>query len=245
VGSIGCRDISRAEVGVATSNGKSYYIITTLLKLSRIRYVDVLLDTDKKIEPLVEESVVSSLGEISRLKLIITTRKERLQILANEVICIEDLGEDIGLARQRILSILHPLKESDRFIIGIDPGQRTGIAAFMNHIEVDSEVLGSIDETVARTISLLDNAPQVKRIVKIGSGMPILAEMIAFRLDAIYGKRDEVRIQLVDERGTSSLYARGKSRSGTRDQRSAKLIAFREGRDYMRGISMIREARAL
>jgi hypothetical protein len=244
VGSIGVRSLSRAEVGVATSSGKSYYAITSLLKRARIPYVDVLLGADEgKSENRIKNSLLLSHYEISPLKLVITTRKERLQVLANEVLCIEELGEDLGIARQKILSILHPLKESDRFVVGIDPGQRTGIAAFMNHIEVDSDVLVSIDDTVSRTKRLLDNAPKMKRIVKIGSGMPLLAEKIASSLGSLYTDRDQIRIQLVDERGTSSLYANGKSQFRTRDQRSAKLIAFREGRDYVSSDSFIREAR--
>ncbi|MDH2899605.1 MAG: hypothetical protein PXY39_01405 [archaeon] len=240
MGSIGVRSLSRAEVGVATSSGKSYYVITSLLKHARIPYVDVLfggedsLTTDINNAPFLVADY-----ESGRLKLIITTRKERLQVLANTVICIEDLGEDWIIAKQKLLSILHPLKESDRFVVGIDPGQRTGIAAFMNHIEVDSDVLGSIDDTVIRAKRLLDNAPKMKKIVKIGSGMPALAERIAFSLDSIY-ERDQIRIQLVDERGTSSLYASGKSQFETRDQRSAKLIAFREGRDYVPNASIMR-----
>ena len=239
MGSIGVRSISRAEVGVATSSGKSYYMITSLLKHARIPYVDILLGGEDSSTINLKASALVADYELRRLKLIITTRKERLQVLANAVICIEDLGEDWSIAKQKLLSILHPLKESDRFVVGIDPGQRTGIAAFMNHIEVDSDVLGSIDDTVVRAKRLLDNAPKMRKIVKIGSGMPALAEKIAFSLDSLY-KRDQIRIQLVDERGTSSLYACGKSRFGTRDQRSAKLIAFREGRDYVPSASIIR-----
>jgi hypothetical protein len=231
VGSIGVRSLSRAEVGIATSSGKSYYLISSLLKCARIPYVDVILGEDGRNDGFIKTSSLASDYESGRLKLIITTRKERLQVLANQVVCIEDLGEDWGIAKQKLLSILHPLKESDRFVVGIDPGERTGIAAFMNHIEVYSDVLGTIDDTIIRAKRLLDNAPKMRRIVKIGFGMPLLAEKIAFGLDSFY-KSDQIRIQLVDERGTSSLYASGKSGLGTRDQRSAKLIAFREGRDY-------------
>jgi hypothetical protein len=232
VGSIGGRSFSRAEIGVATSSGRSYYAIASLLKRARIPFVDVPLGVSKISSQDFAKAPSFPLGSVSsRLKLIITTRKERLQVLADEVVCIEDLGEDYGTARQRLLSVLHPQKQTDRFVVGIDPGQRTGIAAFMNHIEIESDVLGSIDDTILRTKRLLDNASGMKRIVKIGSGIPQLAERIASDLDSSY-KNNPIRIQLVDERGTSSLYANGKGRSGTRDQRSARLIAFREGRDY-------------
>ncbi len=239
MGSIGVRSLPQVEVGVATSNGRSYYKISSLLKRSHIPYIDVILHREDSMPSGTIRSAIIDNFESNKLKLIITTRKERLQIVGNQVVCIEDLGDDAGLAKQRLLSLLHPLKESDHFVVGIDPGERTGIVAFMNHIEVESDVLGSIEDTVGRARRLLDNAPNVKRVVKIGSGMPLLAERIAHNLGCHY-ERGQIRIQLVDERGTSSLYASGRGQSETRDQRSAKLIAFREGRDYVPAFSVLR-----
>jgi hypothetical protein len=232
VGSIGVLSPSNVEVGVATENGRSYFAITSLLRRARIPYVDVLL-RDYTHSASTRSSIFLSHYSSKRLKLIITTRKERLQIVGNQIICIEDLGDDLGLAKQKLLSILHQFKETDRFVIGIDPGERNGLAAFMNHVEIDTAVLGSLDETVSRTCRLLDNAPRMRKFVKIGSGIPQLAEVIACKIASKYGP-GEIRIQLVDERGTSSLYQNGKTSYGTRDQRSAKLIAFREGQDYLR-----------
>jgi hypothetical protein len=226
-------------VGVATSNGRSYYAITSLLKRSHIPYVDVIPNV-LNLKILERESVPLN-GQFSKkLKLIITTRKERLEVIGSQVVCIEDLGEDFGLGKQRLLALLYPLKATDRFVVGIDPGERTGIAAFMNHIEIDSDVSGSIEDTIMRAKRLLDNAPKIQKIVKIGCGMPRLAEKIASSLDDLCRSNGDVRIQLVDERGTSSLYASGKSRGKTRDQHSAKLIAFRDGRDYFPIVSLIR-----
>lgn len=231
--SIGVRSLTKAEVGVATESGRSYYFITSVLRRARIPYVDVLFHDP--IRRNLTRASVSIDDEISKkLKLIITTRRERLQIVGSDVICIEDLGDDINLAKQRLLAILHPLKSTDKFVVGIDPGERTGIVAFMNQVEVDSAVVISIEDAILQARRLLDNAPKMSRIVKIGSGMPSLAEKIALGLHSFYRGQEQIRIQLVDERGTSSLYARGKTHWGTRDQRSARLIAFREGRDYMR-----------
>jgi hypothetical protein len=239
VGSIGVRSLTLAEVGVATESGRHYYAITSLLKRARIPYVDLLFHDYHPIARRFAGTRRSAYiydDQSKKLKLVITTRRERLQIPGSGVICIEDLGDDIDIAKQKLLAILHPLKESDKFIVGVDPGERTGIAAFMNHVEVNSAVVISIEDAIAQVRRLLDNAPRVSRIVKIGAGMPLLAEKIAFGLDSFYGQDQQIKIQLVDERGTSSLYARGKAHWGTRDQRSAKLIAFREGRDYIPGL---------
>ena len=228
---IGARSTVRAEVGVATENGKSYYNITSFLNRIHIPYVDIILDEISYPKPNRPSASIADYVA-KELKLIITTRKERLQVSGKNVVCIEDLGEDIGVAKEKLLSLLYPSKETDWFVVGIDPGERTGMAAFMNQLEVESTVLGSVEDTVLRVAKLIDNAPRIRKVVKIGSGMPMLAEQIARRLDSQY--RQKLHIQLVDERGTSTLNSRGHGRIGTRDQRAAKLIAFREGKDYLR-----------
>jgi hypothetical protein len=236
VGGIGVHFLTHAEVGVATESGRSYYAIISILKRAHIPFIDILFNDHSigSISISTRRSAFISDESLKKLRVVITTRRERLQIPGPDVICIEDLGDDLDLAKQKLLAILHPVKDSDKFVVGIDPGQRTGIVAFMNHVEVNSAVVVSIEDAISQVRRLLDNAPKVSRIVKIGAGMPVLAEKIALSLDSFYGEKERVRIQLVDERGTSSLYARGKTLRGTRDQRSAKLIAFREGRDYVR-----------
>jgi hypothetical protein len=231
VGSIGEIFDSGPEVGVSTSNGKAYFQIISLLKRLGFPFVDVLpspqppmrYDGLSNVAPYLERNI----------KVIITTRRERLQFYGSAIICIEDLGDDVGIARAKILSFLYPAKPYDWFIIGIDPGKRTGVAAFINHREVESSVVQSLDETILRVCALIDNTPDIQKVVKIGSGNIHLAEKIALILDSRY--HDEIRIQLVNESGTSSLSRkRGKSpMTGTRDQRAAKLIAFRDGQDFI------------
>ena len=222
--SIGARPGTRAEVGVATEDGRSYFRITSLLKRIHVPYVDIILSNP--VAGILHATDQGSKG----LKLIITTRKERLRVSGTNVACIEDLGDDVGIAKERIFSALYPLKDSDWFVVGIDPGERTGLVAYMNHVEVESSVLVSLEDTVSRVAKLIDNAPELRKVVKIGAGMPTLAREIAMRLDSRY--RKQLKIQLVDERGTSALTSRKSEPAGTRDQRAAKLIAFREGRDY-------------
>jgi RNase H-fold protein (predicted Holliday junction resolvase) len=230
VGSIGAVEGPRPEVGVATESGRSYYEITSLLRQSRVPYVDVLTD-DFTFPETGSTSPRKSTRNYNSLKLIITTRKESLRFESDRVMCIEDLGKDIGLAKEKLIPILSPKKESDTLVIGIDPGKRIGLAAFMNQLEIESKVLGSVDEVVRRVSELFDNAPDVEKTVKVGFGIPLLANEIASRLRKKYDPR-VARIMLVDERGTSSLSYRKKPYPETRDQRAAKLIAFRDGSDF-------------
>jgi hypothetical protein len=231
VGSIGI-SLVKPEVGVATSDGKAYYRISSLLKKANLRYVDIVLAQQSLLGT--GESVAETGGYLNPSRVVITTRKERLQLLGPNVICIEDLGDDVGLVREKLLTMIYPPKPSDWFIVGIDPGERTGIAAFINHREVESVVLQSFEKTIDRVCALLDNAPEIQKIVKVGSGNLDLALRIAQRLGARY--KNGIKIQLVDERGTSALTRKNRTKSGTRDQRAAKIISFREGVEYSRNL---------
>lgn len=235
MGSIGENPGYRPEIGVSTSNGRAYYTITKLLKRVGLPYVDIVIENDR----LKVDNYGQANGQLyidSNVKVIITTRRERLRFFDSNVLCVEDIGEDVGIAREKIFPFIYPTKPTDWFIVGIDPGKRTGVAAFMNRREVESSVVQSFEATIARVCSLIDNAPpSVRKVVKIGAGNEVLARRIAHVIESRY--HDKVRIQLVNESGTSSLtrkHGRLPFRSfETRDQRAAKMIAFRDGRDYL------------
>jgi hypothetical protein len=233
VGRIGEISDFRPEVGISTSNGRAYYDITALLKRAGLRYVDIIAGNSPMVSTADHGTQLFYDGNV---KVVITTRRERVQFFDSNVLCIEDLGDDVGIAREKIFPYLYPAKPTDWFIIGIDPGKRTGIAAFMNHRQVESSVIQSMEGTIARVFALIDNAPPVRKIVKIGSGNAVLAKKIAQLLHSRY--HSAVRIQLVNESGTSALsHKRGRLTFGrleTRDQRAARMIAFREGQDYLR-----------
>jgi len=228
VGCIVGYQIPSSEVGVATSSGRAYYRISALMKRIGIPFSDILLN-QQSIVQFGESTTQTSILE-RNLKLIITTRKERLLLRGNNIVCIEDLGDDAGLAKEKLFSILYPPKPDDWFVVGIDPGERTGIAAFINHREIETSVLPTFEATLARVSELIDNAPDIRKIVKIGRGNLCLAKTIARIIEARY--KDCVKINLVNENGTSVLRRRGNFGRGTKDQRAARSIAFRDGQDY-------------
>jgi len=229
VGCIVGYQIPSPEVGVATSSGRAYYRISTLMKRIGISFSDILLNQQSLVQ--FGESTAQTTSILDRnLKLIITTRKERLLLRGNNIVCIEDLGDDAGLAKEKLFSILYPPKPDDWFVVGIDPGERTGIAAFINQREIETLVLPTFEATLARVSELIDNAPDIRKIVKIGRGNLYLAKTIARIIEARY--KDCVKINLVNENGTSVLKRRGNFGRGTKDQRAARSIAFRDGQDY-------------
>jgi hypothetical protein len=229
VGSLVGYFVPSAEVGVATSSGRAYYRISSLLKRMGLPYSDIIMAEQP---PLQKDNRAAQRENLlyQNCSIIITTRKERLRLPPGNVVCVEDLGEDAGLAKEKLFSLLYPPRPSDCFVIGIDPGERTGIAAFINQREIESSVSTNLDAALARVSALIDNAPGVKKIVKVGSGNMTLAKSIARNLESKYKER--IKISLVNESGTSILKRKSRVARGTRDQRAARLIAFREGQDY-------------
>ncbi len=229
MGSIGEITIPRPEIAVVTSNGRAYYRIVLLLKKIGVPFKDLIISPQLSILSKHSGNVEDYLNQPR--KVIITTRRERIELCGNNVLCIEDLGDDVGVAKEKLLANLYPSKSSDCLVIGIDPGQRTGIVAFINHREIESTVLPTMEMTVERIKDLIDNAPRIRKIVKIGLGNKDLANRIASLLEARFG--NTVSIQLVDESGTTSSGRRGNANGETKDQRAARLIAFRDGHNFI------------
>ena len=228
MGSIGEITIPRPEIAVVTSNGRAYYRIVLLMKKIGMPFKDLIIAPQLSTMSRHSGNVEDYLNQSRRV--IITTRRERIELCGNNVLCIEDLGDDVGVAKEKLLANLYPSKSSDCLVIGIDPGQRTGIAAYMNQREIESTVLPTIENTVERNEALIDNAPRITKIVKIGLGNKNLANKIASLLEARY--RNAVSIQMVDESGTTSSGRRGNTNGESKDQRAARLIAFRDGHNF-------------
>ena len=228
MGSIGEITIPRPEIAVVTSNGRAYYRIVLLMKKIGMPFKELIIAPQLSTMSRHSGNVEDYLNQSRRV--IITTRRERIELCGNNVLCIEDLGDDVGVAKEKLLANLYPSKSSDCLVIGIDPGQRTGIAAYMNHREIESTVLPTIENTVERIEALIDNAPRIRKIVKIGLGNKNLANKIASLLEARY--RNAVSIQMVDESGTTSSGRRGNTNGESKDQRAARLIAFRDGHNF-------------
>jgi hypothetical protein len=217
--------VPSAEVGVATSSGRAYYRISSILKRIGVPYDDIILG-----DPSLDGTPENISQNFYDHKVVITTRKERLRLPDRNVVCVEDLDDDVAIAKEKLFSVLYPPRPGDWFVVGIDPGERTGIAAFINHREIESSVATNLEATLSRVSTLLDNAPRVRKIVKIGSGNLVLAKSIAENLESKY--KNAIKISLVNESGTSVLKRKSHFKRGTRDQRAARLIAFRDGQSY-------------
>jgi hypothetical protein len=164
------------------------------------------------------------------VKVIITSKKEKSYFASRsttKVLCIEDLDSDAGVVRERIFSEVFG-NGNDSLVIGIDPGERTGVAVFFDNHEIDTEVFASVQETVYRVGRLIRASDAARKIVRVGNGIPRLATEICGALRRAFGS--EVIIELVDEHGTSSTLRTHQNKRAVRDKLSARIIAFRKGK---------------
>lgn len=200
------------EIAIATLDGKAYYTFTRILKSLGISFASLVP------------------GEKTRFntKLILTTRREKPEIDSNNILCVEELDHDLSIAKEKILNVSY-LTEKEQLAIGVDPGKRIGLVAYYKNKRIESLVLSSIGETVNRISALVKNASGAK-IIRIGEGSPLLSSQLASILKSELG--EQIVVELVDERGTSTLTNSNPEIDGTRDEKSASLIATRQGRKY-------------
>ncbi|MEM3383149.1 MAG: hypothetical protein QXL52_03165 [Nitrososphaerales archaeon] len=200
------------EIAVTTLDGRAYYKITSILKEMGLKFDNVMLG--QTFSP--------------SIKLVITTEKERNLINHEKVLSLEELSKDPYLAKEKIIDNLYEYGD-ESIIVGIDPGKRTGIAVYYKQKELMGDISNSMDEVITKVVRLISSSHVKKKIVRIGNGKPEMAEKIAKELSK---RLRDIIIELVDERGTSSLSKIKSSKKVVRDQRSAMMIALRQGKRY-------------
>ncbi|HEY1211662.1 MAG TPA: hypothetical protein VGE82_01835 [Nitrososphaera sp.] len=210
-------ELLHRKVAVATVRGRPYYNITCALKLMELQF-DSLLP---------EETAVSN------AKVIITTQDEAGIVSTKGVIMIDtELEKYPAITKAKILrSIMGERVIDDQLTIGIDPGSRIGISALYLHHEIASAVVeSSPQDAINQVAAMLGGIESSKKVVKIGDGNITMANQIARMLKIKF--KDGIRIEIVDEHGTSLPQNTEANKRGARDRSSARTIAFRSGRSF-------------
>jgi len=200
--------LSNPLIAIVTVDGRAYYALSNILKALNFPYASLL--PNQKLS--------------SNIELVVTTSKEKNKICWPNILCIEDLHSDLVISKVKILKILYP--ETNNLIIGIDPGKRIGLVCYFGHKKIESKVLNLIDE-VAQLIIKWIKFVNVNIVIRIGDGTPHLSLKLFNLLTS--DLNNNVIIELVDEYGTSHLNKHYNT-EGTRDERAASLIAFKQGK---------------
>ena len=138
----------------------------------------------------------------------------------------EIIGKDLAVIKGLMIQKLESGLEKNELIIGIDPGQRTGLSVFYYGQEIERSIYTSVDLLVSHVANILAELKATKKIVKIGNGNMSLAKKITSTLNLRYCS--DFELEFVDERKTS-LKIKNYNQRGKRDMMSAKYITQREG----------------
>ena len=203
-------DIPR--IAVATVDAKAYYALSSLLNEMNLSF----------------ESVSPYEDINSIVQLIFTTHKEKKLIKSRKVLCFEDISGIQTIAKEMIFSRLFSSGE-DMLLIGIDPGDRTGIILFYRGIEILNEVTLSLDKTLSTLTNIIKNSQTKQKVVRIGDGDLKKTNYIAGRLFEEF--KELIDIEIVNEKGTSKMTNHIRFK-GPKDLRSARIISLRRGKRY-------------
>ncbi len=116
--------------------------------------------------------------------------------------------------------------EEEELVIGVDPGQRTGLSIFYYGREIESSFHSSVEDLVMHIIRILSGLRAKRKIVKIGDGNMTIAKQIGNVLNLKFCSSFE--LEFVDERKTS-LKIKNFNQRGKRDMLSARYISQRDG----------------
>lgn len=204
----------REKVAVATVEGKAYYLIVNQLREHNVPFI----------------SLIPGETVPAQIKVVITTEKEKPQIRAEKTVVFQYEGDLDALIVEVERELLGKVSY-EQIVIGIDPGEVTGLAVLADGKVVEAgncystqEVINSINQQIKNVNHTLTSVT-----VKVGDGVLLYRDLLEV-LDEELPR--EVVFEVVGEAGTNKPLNR-RSR-GIRHISSAIRIAGRLGRKYQR-----------
>ncbi|MEM2111111.1 MAG: hypothetical protein QXX08_04445 [Candidatus Bathyarchaeia archaeon] len=207
----------KAKIAVATVSGKAYYRLVNELKQKRVFFLSLVPG-----EPIAPS-----------IKAVITTEKEK-SLLNHPNIIIYDPETEPSDAVNEAVRMIRNKEIYDEVTIGVDPGKTFGVAILGDGVILKTEDGLSLEKTVDTILTGLKKNPGKVLRVKIGSGIPELAEELFRRLKIALP--DNVAIEIVSEAGTSSLKTKGVQRKISDADSAAKIAAEKGNAQFRRKI---------
>ncbi|MEM1515299.1 MAG: hypothetical protein QXH24_04530 [Candidatus Bathyarchaeia archaeon] len=207
----------RAAIAVATISGKAYYKIVNELKSRDTPFLNIVPG----------ESVPSS------IKVVITTEGEK-HLINHQNILVYNVDEDPSNIVDKAIQLVSEKESYEEIVIGVDPGKIFGVAILGDGRILKREEFSSMVKAIDFILTELNKLISKIRRVRIGMGVPEVAEEVIHRLDSTLPK--DVIVEMVNEEGTSkskeSLTGRKLSNAD-----SAVKIALKRGKEYLRSVS--------
>lgn len=207
----------RAAIAVATVSGKAYYKVVNELKSRDTPFLSIVPG----------EPVPSS------IRVVITTEGEK-HLISHPNVLTYNVDEDPSNIVDKAIQLASGKESYNEIVIGVDPGKIFGVAVLGDGRTLKKEEFSSMVKTIDFILTELNRLPSKVRKVKIGMGVPEVAEEVMRRLNSTLPK--DVIIEMVSEEGTSkskeSLVGRKLS-----DADSAVKIALKRGKEHPRSVS--------
>jgi hypothetical protein len=206
----------KANVAVATVQGKAYFLIVNKLKEKNIPFI----------------SLVPGETVPTEVKAVITTKQEKDKI-SHERILVYDVETEPDALTNRLMKIFQGKEAYEKIVVGVDPGEVFGLAVIADGKINETENCFSVQEVLKKTKNIIKNVnfSLTAVTVKIGSGVQTYKELIEAFDRAL---PLAVVLQVVSEAGTNRSLNHNKHRRGLRDIASAIRIAGRAGHVYPR-----------
>jgi hypothetical protein len=208
----------KANIAVATTSGKAYYLIVSALKRRNLPFISLTPNEEIPIE----------------IRIVITTEKEKTLIKHNRILVYNDETEPEELINEA-LRILHGKSEYEKLVIGVDPGEIFGLAVLADGKVIETENCFSVEEAVHKILKFFKDLGKISVSsvsVKVGNGVPAYKEKLLRLLDDALPL--SVILESVSEEGTDRYLNKTEHRRGLRDIASAIRIAGRNGQKFPR-----------
>jgi hypothetical protein len=202
----------REEVAVATVQGKPYFLIVNQLKEQNIPFISVLPGQPLPI----------------KVRLVITTEQERQAINHQKIFVFHD-EEDVENMLNEVKKSLLGKEAYEKILVGLDPGDVTGLAVIADGKVIDKNNCLSPREIIIAIQKAIRNVNYnlTSVTVKIGNGVPIYHELLDDLDNAL---PLEIKLEVVSEFGTNRSLKENKRSRKIRHISSAIRIAGRSGR---------------
>lgn len=199
----------RTKIAVTTVSGKVYYRLVNELKQRKMPFLSLIPG----------ESIPSS------ALVVITTDEEKTHV-DHPTVLTYDAETDPSVTIDEAIRIIQRKQGYKEVAIGVDPGKTFGIAVLADGKILKKEERLTIEMAIDTVLTEVKKNPAQVQKVRIGDGIPKLAQEIADRLDIALP--ENAKIEMVREAGTSTL--RGKAfRRKMSDADSAARIAGKNG----------------
>jgi hypothetical protein len=181
------------SLGVYTKDFSLYHDILKVLKRRNLAYV----------------SLRSPENIPKRVGIVLTSRDEEVLFKGDHTVAV-DSGGSIDHALDIALQRLMGKELYSRVLVGIDPGERPGVAVVGDDIILQKDQMENPEVVVEYVKRCLDIYPAKETIVRIGHGSLMIRNRIINSLISL-----KIPIEIVDETSTSRAdFARFRERDG-------------------------------